>query len=81
MRSWTRVAPLAGAWIEIYHTCAPVDNCPVAPLAGAWIEIVKSTRFLEMRQVAPLAGAWIEIFKNESCFKYGISRSPCGSVD
>ena len=34
------VAPLAGAWIEIYPA-VPVDMISgVAPLAGAWIEII-----------------------------------------
>ena len=34
------VAPLAGAWIEIF--CHPLltTTIPVAPLAGAWIEIL-----------------------------------------
>ena len=38
--SKTPVAPLAGAWIEIFATsfcCFPFN---VAPLAGAWIEII-----------------------------------------
>ena len=34
----TRVAPLAGAWVET--TCAASSRCSccVAPLAGAWVE-------------------------------------------
>ncbi len=34
-----RVAPLAGAWIEIFPTFSFVTFASVAPLAGAWIEI------------------------------------------
>ena len=34
-----RVAPLAGAWIEIPGTFDPKVTTYVAPLAGAWIEI------------------------------------------
>ena len=35
------VAPLAGAWIEIYFNYS-IDNIfLVAPLAGAWIEMLK----------------------------------------
>ena len=35
-----KVAPFAGAWIEIYTPVfAPVIK-PVAPFAGAWIEIL-----------------------------------------
>ena len=33
------VAPLAGAWIEIFPTVRSPSTAPVAPLAGAWIEI------------------------------------------
>ena len=33
------VAPLAGAWIEIFHNAAQNPESNVAPLAGAWIEI------------------------------------------
>ena len=35
-----RVAPLAGAWIEIYRVATRTHLKRVAPLAGAWIEIV-----------------------------------------
>ena len=39
LNSKLRVAPLAGAWIEIVNTlCKNILNV-VAPLAGAWIEI------------------------------------------
>ena len=34
------VAPLAGAWIEIYINDLEYDISMVAPLAGAWIEIL-----------------------------------------
>ena len=34
-----RVAPLAGAWIEMPSIIFDVYSGPVAPLAGAWIEI------------------------------------------
>ena len=33
------VAPLVGAWIEIYHACQQPAVELVAPLVGAWIEI------------------------------------------
>ena len=37
---WTKVAPLVGAWIEIYlPTTIVIKNFAVAPLVGAWIEI------------------------------------------
>ena len=34
------VAPLVGAWIEIFIAEEPVSDGSVAPLVGAWIEIV-----------------------------------------
>ena len=56
------VAPLAGAWIEIFsYHILPLPST-VAPLAGAWIEIDATPIYIiEREMVAPLAGAWIEI--------------------
>ena len=34
-----KVAPYAGAWIEIYVEVAKLADATVAPYAGAWIEI------------------------------------------
>ena len=56
-----RVAPLAGAWIEIAACHIRSHPQPVAPLAGAWIEITVSRASSMDAAVAPLAGAWIEI--------------------
>ncbi len=57
-----RVAPFAGAWIEIRHFPDPDGRDPVAPFAGAWIEIVSNNVVTsENTMVAPFAGAWIEI--------------------
>ncbi len=56
------VAPLVGAWIEIYHGlhyCS--TRAIVAPLVGAWIEISVATIPDKLISVAPLVGAWIEI--------------------
>ena len=39
-----KVAPLAGAWIEIIVLSLLDHLCIVAPLAGAWIEIVRFGR-------------------------------------
>ena len=36
----SKVAPLAGAWIEIWHGFPDCYIIYVAPLAGAWIEIL-----------------------------------------
>ena len=59
-----KVAPLAGAWIEIYPVSQYISTWgKVAPLAGAWIEIEKIGNATTNATVAPLAGAWIEIRK------------------
>ena len=41
MKGIKDVAPLAGAWIEIFPVLVLAQlSCRVAPLAGAWIEII-----------------------------------------
>ena len=40
LRKGPRVAPLAGAWIEMYSYKVKQKQITVAPLAGAWIEIL-----------------------------------------
>ena len=60
-----RVAPLAGAWIEISGGRTERSPRRVAPLAGAWIEINKTDTDHSALYVAPLAGAWIEIDHRE----------------
>ena len=39
-RTWTPVAPHAGAWIETLSGGQPPREAVVAPHAGAWIETV-----------------------------------------
>ena len=48
------VAPLAGAWIEIYVISGRSHPASVAPLAGAWIEIVASAIVETFAIVAPI---------------------------
>ena len=38
------VAPLVGAWIEIYFSVGQMILKSVAPLVGAWIEILQLMR-------------------------------------
>ena len=58
-----KVAPHAGAWIEIRDPLATgLDPNEVAPHAGAWIEISMKLRQIPLPEVAPHAGAWIEIY-------------------
>ena len=40
MKKADEVAPLVGAWIEIYFTTVWHNGKYVAPLVGAWIEII-----------------------------------------
>ena len=75
------VAPLAGAWIEIFASVYCCSLLNVAPLAGAWIEINKESLDLFEYHVAPLAGAWIEICIRTWFSWAGVCRSPRGSVD
>ncbi len=58
----TKVAPLAGAWIETREIRYLSSTFHVAPLAGAWIETIAWSIGLSMLGVAPLAGAWIETY-------------------
>ena len=59
-----RVAPLVGAWIEIYTFSPHSTSRIVAPLVGAWIEILVALLEVLDDNVAPLVGAWIEILKD-----------------
>ena len=76
------VAPLVGAWIEIYQPL-PVRRyfLHVAPLVGAWIEMSRERSPIYQSAVAPLVGAWIEINLEWCTYQYNNSRSPRGSVD
>ena len=56
-----RVAPHAGAWIEITPDTPEEWLDQVAPHAGAWIEMMRLSNSARLGDVAPHAGAWIEI--------------------
>ena len=56
-----KVAPFAGAWIEIMLFRCRQILVIVAPFAGAWIEILNYYLAIDGTCVAPFAGAWIEI--------------------
>ena len=64
-----RVAPLAGAWVEIDRLCPVMHRSFVAPLAGAWVEIGPEKYGGSTIAVAPLAGAWVEIIWSHSGFR------------
>ena len=79
--SCPRVAPYAGAWIEIVISKSVMVRSGVAPYAGAWIEIFWFKDFDGMAMVAPYAGAWIEIGESHKRVLRVQSRSLRGSVD
>ena len=56
-----KVAPFAGAWIEIEQYIGRRPREGVAPFAGAWIEIEEVAKLWQNKGVAPFAGAWIEM--------------------
>ena len=59
-----KVAPFAGAWIEISKEETFSEPFSVAPFAGAWIEIIRLMLTILSVHVAPFAGAWIEMSTN-----------------
>ena len=63
------VAPLVGAWIEIFRKVIERDALIVAPLVGAWIEIHNLHDKSLCIPVAPLVGAWIEIMRRWMLYK------------
>ena len=63
LKASIKVAPFAGAWIEIRVGCSAPVSRVVAPFAGAWIEIFAQLLRLIGGLVAPFAGAWIEILE------------------
>ena len=76
-----RVAPLVGAWIEIYLFLLRTVRCTVTPLVGAWIEILLFYSSIGYKGVAPLVGAWIEIGRSSFEKHTAQCRSSRGSVD
>ena len=64
-----KVAPFAGAWIEIELSVEVFTTLLVAPFAGAWIEICcEGVHPTSGSCVAPFAGAWIEIVSITTVF-------------
>ena len=54
------VVPLAGTWIETYHSRYSFSHSVVVPLAGTWIETLNNLEIFREMVVVPLAGTWIE---------------------
>ena len=76
------VAPLAGAWIEIYTQRQALRRILWSlPLRERGLKLTVIVSGCAVLSVAPLAGAWIEIRSTAVPFPVEPSRSPCGSVD
>ena len=76
-----RVAPHAGAWIEILSQHNAAHHRRVAPHAGAWIEIRSLAITMPSRCVAPYAGAWIEMARFDDLPIDAQGRALRGRVD
>ena len=63
------VAPLVGAWIEVFIYWIGDKTAQVAPLVGAWIEVILLESLSAICLVAPLVGAWIEV-QNEPVYTH-----------
>ena len=76
------VAPLAGAWIEIWNSLSETERfTPSLPSRERGLKSELTGTPKQIAWVAPLAGAWIEIVMIDNEFPIGDRRSPRGSVD
>ena len=55
------VAPLVGAWIEIFYSTNTKNMMQVAPLVGAWIEIIYGDE--EVGQISMSHPSWVRGLK------------------
>ena len=78
---YTKVAPLAGAWIEIVKSDEISIAFLVAPLAGAWIEIIYRYNSCHLKSTSlPLRERGLKFYPENIHLAF-LRRSPCGSVD
>ena len=75
------VAPLVGAWIEIYIFEKIPTGINVAPLVGAWIEIDQLVHSALGFQSLPLWERGLKSRLKDIAPRDLPCRSPCGSVD
>ena len=55
------VAPLVGAWIEIYEIAKQLEIYVSLPSWERGLKLISALQEYDQRTVAPLVGAWIEI--------------------
>ena len=58
---YSSVAPLAGAWIEIYYLSQMLSCFQSLPSRERGLKLAENGVIAKVEEVAPLAGAWIEI--------------------
>ena len=75
------VAPLVGAWIEIFDFGFWYWFYLSLPSWERGLKFVPGAAVAAYSNVAPLVGAWIEIQKSERTEPVHPRRSPRGSVD
>ena len=75
------VAPLAGAWIEIFAGREQAQRAGSLPSRERGLKSFYLNNLCRIRLVAPLAGAWIEICGCIITVAIHFGRSPRGSVD
>ena len=63
------VAPLAGAWIEIFSVLCSRGIRASLPSRERGLKSYELVRLLTQNRVAPLAGAWIEI-----CLEFDLEK-------
>ena len=69
----TRVAPFAGAWIEMRRIFDSSVSASVAPFAGAWIEIMTDIYLLHTLLSLPSRERGLKYFKGTATAAYDSS--------
>ena len=75
------VAPLVGAWIEIFSWRFAYSSKKSLPSWERGLKYERQSNCCSALQVAPLVGAWIEIILRIEIVRIHNRRSPRGSVD
>ena len=81
MKEAANVAPLVGAWIEIWGIMIMLQRKPSLPSWERGLKYVTPASVCQAERVAPLVGAWIEIKVLQNLLSAYTRRSPRGSVD
>ena len=77
----SRVAPLAGAWIETNGRYRGITQVVSPPSRGRGLKLGPIVLVDEVKNVAPFAGAWIETEMRMCCSILSKGRPLRGGVD